>query len=146
MSQRSLAVVAMGLLGACEPEPEDQMVELDDVGQACLGGMEGPSVDVEEDEPVTVVVTLEGCASGCAGEIEASCTAIEDGGTISVRATASYIVPGGALTCPAVCLFVQAECDTSALVAGSYALEYAGDSVSFDVPSTATGVCAGTYN
>lgn len=142
---RAMWVLPLLVWGACV-EPEDQLVELDDIGQACLGDMEGPEIELTADEAVTVVVTLEGCASGCAGDIEATCTASVDDGVISVSASASYTTPGGTATCPAVCVFVQAECDTEALPAGSYTLEYGGDSDTFDVPAKAASVCAGTYN
>ncbi|MEM6927616.1 MAG: hypothetical protein AAF602_11845 [Myxococcota bacterium] len=126
------------LLTAC---PADEIVELENVGVACLGSHEGGVADIDEDAASTIFVTLDSCASGCASEIETSCTATLDGTTIAVTADASMMLPGGNASCPLVCTFVQAECDTEALPAGTYTLEYAGQSTTLEVPSMDSDVC-----
>ncbi len=135
--------LALGVLTACleEPDVDDTRVEVEDEGVACLGSFEGGQVSFEAGEAATVYVTLDGCASGCASGIETECTATASGNTIEVTGSASYDVPSGTVDCPAVCVFVQASCETGPLAAGSYTVSYAGGSVDFDVPSTDADVC-----
>lgn len=142
MTKWMLGGAMIALAAGCPAE--DVLVELDNTGNACLGDDEGGEVTLVEDGPVTVHVRLENCASGCAFDLQTECTATVDGTTITVDAQASYLVPGGTPTCPAICAFVDAECETANLPAGTYTVEYGTDaSDSFDVPSTATDVCAG---
>jgi len=119
------------------------LVELDDVGEACLGEAYVGTVDIADGQSATVSVTLEGCASACATDVSASCTAELEGTTIRVEAAGAYTLPSGSPTCPPVCTVVMATCETVALAAGTYTLAYAGDSGDFDVPGAVVELCVG---
>jgi hypothetical protein len=129
------------------------LVTLEDEGALCVVGTslfrdeegEGPWMTTYEVRaPVAVRVILEECAGGCAEEIEASCEVAHHGDALRVTASGSYRMPGGSPACPAVCRVVEAVCASEPLKAGSYAVAYAGQQTSFEVPDTVTPATIGS--
>jgi hypothetical protein len=109
---------------------------LEDVGGLCvLGDGDSANTSYVEDMSVDVHVVLDDCASGCASDIMASCSIELDGTTLSVHASGSYQVAGGNVACPLVCLPVEATCTSAPLAAGTYTVEYAGETTTITVPS-----------
>lgn len=116
-----------------------RFIELEDEGIACIGDVDlGQELVLDADAPVEVMVRLESCGSGCATNVEASCTATEQDGVILVRAEGSYELGRFDQTCPSVCVFVDATCETEALPEGTYTLRYGvtATGADFDVPGT----------
>lgn len=67
-----------------------------------------------------------------------------DGTTLQVSASGSYTVPGGNPICATVCTPVAATCSSEPLAAGTYTVEYAGESANLVVPSMDGQVEVGT--
>jgi hypothetical protein len=129
--------MALSPLPAC-----GAIATFEDEGTLCVVGTalldsedgEGPrTTTYEAGAPVTINVVLEECANGCAEDVEASCSIEMDGNTLRVSASGSYREPGSG-SCIDVCVVVDAQCESEPLPAGSYTVEYAGESVGFDVP------------
>jgi hypothetical protein len=136
----SLLLSSIAWLGAC-----GETVELENEGGLCVMGTDLEWVEdgedetlvttFEEDTAVEIQVTLEECASACIEDVEASCEVDLDGDTLTVTARGSYVAPSGGGNCVDACEVVRATCTTDPLAAGTYTVEYVGESVSFDVPS-----------
>ena len=141
-----VAIPCLALAGCADDGQE--LVELDDVGSACVSDVE-PSfgevfdVDLQADAAAVVLVTFETCAAGCASEIETSCEATVNAGAVEVTGSASYLIATAPADCATICAFVQATCETPALGEGSWTLSYGGESEAFDVPWVGAAPCVG---
>lgn len=117
---------ALSSLAGCGPE-----AYLEDSGGLCT-----VDEDRDADEPVTFDIWLDNCISGCADNIETECSVEFDGETIRVNASATYDSRAPRPGCHGVCQPVVATCSTGPLPAGSYTVEYAGESATLDIPSS----------
>lgn len=118
------------LLAACPTEVDN---EHENVGFACLLG--------EPDTAYEVTVDFEQClSSSCDELVESACTATLDGTTITIEASATIRSKTGQTPCTADCGAATATCQTPPLPAGTYTVEYAGDTVELVVP-TETQTC-----
>jgi hypothetical protein len=141
-------LIMVALLPAC-----GNLVALDDEGTLCVVGTalidpeeeDVPTVTTyEADAPVTMNVVLEECAGGCAEDIEASCSVEREGNTLQVSATASYREPVAG-NCIDVCVVIDTQCESEPLPAGTWTVEYAGGSTTFDVPDEREPATLGPY-
>lgn len=132
-------------------ETGSQLVELYDVGMACLYGGESPATGTSSGAsttfdlgvPTSARVLLDPCASGCATEIVAHCSVRVVNTEIVISATASYLVPGGDVSCDDVCLPVEATCPADPIDTGYWVLDYGGGhSDGFSVPGESPVPCA----
>lgn len=131
---RSVAAMLVLVLAGCG----DGSRTLENVGSVCvMGEQEGdsPETSYVENAPVDITVVLDDCLSGCAEDIEASCSIELDGTNLRVSASGTYSVQPGGAVCPAVCVAMTATCTSEPLAAGTYSVEYAGESTTFEVPS-----------
>jgi hypothetical protein len=118
------------LLTACPTEVDN---EHENVGFACLLG--------EPDTAYEVTVDFEQClSSSCDELVGSSCMVTIDGTTISIEAFATIRSKTGQTACTADCGAARATCQTPPLPAGTYTVQYAGDTVELVVP-TATQTC-----
>ena len=140
-----LTALAVVVIAACSGEGSDNTLE--DVGGLCvLGEGDAANTSYVADASVDVHVVLEDCASGCASDVMASCSIELDGTSLIVSASGSYHRdPIGAI-CPAVCVAVEATCTSEPLAAGTYTVEYAGDTTTIVVPSMGAAAEIGSGN
>ncbi len=120
----AVSLCALSLAPACA---ESRDVVHEDVGQACVSGL--------EDQPHTILVDFEVCqSSSCDEQIATGCTATLEGNTITIEASATIRGPKRLQACTADCGFTFAECETPALPAGTYTVVYGDGTTELVVP------------
>lgn len=131
--------------------PDFQVVELDNVGEACAFGdlTEGEfgtttAETTFDGSSALVQVVFQDCMQSCASNLAMECSAEVVGTEVVVTGTASYQVPTTPGNCTDACNVAMAQCAVE-LPAATYTLTYGGESsASFDVPSTGLPPCAST--
>ena len=120
-------------------------VELRDTGDLCVTAAGRRDARqhkaIRPGEAVELHVLLAPCASHCIRDLESQCTLTvnerPDGeSTIAVSAHAKYRRTGGpGQVCTAACNPISTKCISSPLKEGSYTVRYAGNNLTFEVPT-----------
>ena len=120
----TLALLSLALAGCAEVH------EFENVGTARIRGEPVSSgeryvFDFRADQPLPVEVQL-GFGDGCDEHFEGSCKVRVEGQTIIITARGSYETPASARdqACPQVAIWVEANCETPPLPAGTYVVSY----------------------
>lgn len=138
-----VCLLSVSCLFACKGVEE---VALEDVGGLCAWGADDGGTYVEG-ESVELRILMVECLECGASEVTTTCSVDQEGTTLQVHATADYTIDQSVETCLTVCETVFVGCESEPLAAGTYTLEYGGESTSFEVPSagemaTLTGGCS----
>ena len=135
------ALVA-GLLAACGRDADPRRVTLRETGVLCLGtaaevddaGAGG--VDLAAGEPLAVSVRSPCLSNVCATERSSKCTVTRDGARLVVTSELTWIGPEDlGRPCPRDCTFLEAQCKTEPLPAGSYEVAVGAQVIEVTVPS-----------
>ena len=156
MSIRVWSIVPFAVMVGCGSQPVpgcdtgcspdgDEAFQLENDGVACVYSEDfgevypGGDDTYVEDAPLTIKVVFEECFTGAAEVTDDSCAASVDGAIITVDASATVTVPDG--NSPSDCNAVVVHCETEAVSAGTYTVEYAGGTTTVEVPSSVEPPC-----
>lgn len=134
MNGRSLFAVGFFFLApslaACARDPDPRRVTLKETGALCLGtaaevdGGEGgvpAGIDLAAGQPLAISVRSTCLSNVCATERSSKCTVKREGERLVVTSELTWIGPEDlGRPCPKDCTFLEAQCKTEALPAGSY--------------------------
>lgn len=117
----------------------EQLVELENEGEACLFGLASDPLSFADGAPIHVRVRYDVClSSSCTLDAMAACSiTIVDDHTIGIETRASWIdTSASATACTADCGGLTATCDTPHFVPGDYTFVVGARSVPLTLPST----------
>jgi hypothetical protein len=137
-----LTVAALAfVLTACDVDTEDGS-DTDDTGEAITHTLTNSGyaclLDDGNDDTSTgaIQVVLAPCLSGCASNLSATCEAQIMDQSIEVTAEGEYSLPADDVECTAACVELVADCDISGIGEDTWTMNYAGEEVEIDYPSS----------
>ncbi|CAN5882898.1 hypothetical protein BH11MYX4_BH11MYX4_40020 [soil metagenome] len=121
-------LLALVVLASCNHEVDPRRVTLRSEGSLCLGapggGAEGGApagVDLAAGQPLVIGVRSPCLSNVCATERASKCVVKREGDRLVVASELTWIGPEDiGRPCPQDCTFLEAQCTTESLPAGSY--------------------------
>lgn len=123
-----------------------------DTGRACVFATLPPAIvptpqTFEVGEPLVLDIVLHSCLSACASNRHAMCHVTRTDNALDVTARGAWSDPARNRGCTDQCVSLAVVCRTEPLEAGTYAIDYAGETTTVTVPSmVAEQPCAGVEN
>lgn len=140
-----LALVFGLVVVACKTRVDPRRVSVHDVGALCVGGLaeidggEGgvpAGVDVRAGEPLAIAVRSPCLSNVCAIARTAKCTVKREGERLVVTSDLGWVGPEEiGKACPHDCTFLDAQCTTEPLPAGSYKVVLGSRTLDLTLPS-----------